>query len=72
MGKLRGLLVFGKWRVSNAWIRELCGVVKGAGESVLLWFGHIKRYENERIAKRMHAGKFVGSRFNRSTAEEVD
>ena len=38
-------------RVLNAWIRELCGVVIWVDESVLRWFGHIERMENDRIAK---------------------
>ena len=36
-------------RVLNAWIRELCGVTKWMDESVLCWFGHIKRMENESV-----------------------
>ena len=34
--------------------RELCGVAKGVNEridGVLRWFDHVKRMENDRIAK---------------------
>ena len=52
-------------RVPNAWIRELCGVMKGVDENfdegVLQWFGHIKRIENDRIAKRIYVGECAGS-----------
>ena len=48
-------------RVPNAQIRELCRVVKRADESVLHWFGHIERLENDRTAKRMYVGESVSS-----------
>ena len=35
---------------------ELCKVAKGIDESVLHWFGYIKRMENDRIAKRVYVG----------------
>ena len=48
-------------RVPNAWIRELCGVVKRVDEKidkcVLHWFGHIKRMNKDRIAKRVYRGE---------------
>ena len=44
-------------RVPNARIRELYGVTKEVDESidegVLRWFGHVKRMEKDRIAKRV-------------------
>ena len=52
-------------RVPNAQIRELCGVMKGVDErieeSVLQWFGHVERMENDRIAKRVYVGEIAGS-----------
>ena len=58
MGNLRGLLGIRKMdKFPNAWIREFCGVTKGVeeriNESVLRWFGHVERMENDRIAKRV-------------------
>ena len=35
------------------------GVAKVVDESVLLWFGHIERMENDSIAKRVY-GKVCG------------
>ena len=32
-------------------------------ESVLLWFGHIEGMGDDRTAKRVYVGEFVGSRF---------
>ena len=48
MDNLRGLCGIRRMnKVLNAWIRELCGVNKGAEEridkDVLWWFGHIER-----------------------------
>ena len=56
MKNLRGLLGIRRMdRVSNARIRELCGVRKGLDErideGVLRWFGHIVK---NRIAKRVY------------------
>ena len=48
--------------VSNAWLRELCGVAKRVDESVLRWFGRIERMENDKIAKRGYVGECVGNR----------
>ena len=52
-------------RVPNAGIRELCGVSKGVDErideTIFLWFHHIKRMENDRIAKRVYVGDYVGN-----------
>ena len=47
-------------RVLNAWIRELFGVVIWVDESVLRWFGHIERMENDRSAKIVYMGECVG------------
>ena len=50
-------------RVPNPRIRELCGVVKWADESidgiVLRWFGHIERVDNDRIGKRVYMREYV-------------
>ena len=63
MNNLRGLLSSRRMsQVPNAMIRELCGVTKGVDESILHWFGHIERMENDRMAKRVCG----------STEEEVD
>ena len=52
-------------RVLNVWIRELCGVKKWVEEridkDVLQWFSHVKRMENDRIAKRVYVGESAGS-----------
>ena len=58
LDKHRGLLDIRRMdRVSNAWIREMCGVKKDLDErideGVLRWFGHVKRMERDRIAKRV-------------------
>ena len=51
-------------RVSDAWVKELCGVKKGSDErvdeGVLWWFSHVKRMENDRI-KRVYVGECAGS-----------
>ena len=53
-------------RVSNARIRELCGVMQGVdkriAEGVFRWFGHVDRMGNDRMAKRVYAGDFASSR----------
>ena len=55
MDNLRGLLDIRIDRVTNARIRELCGVRKGLDErideGVLWWFGHVERMVRDRIAK---------------------
>ena len=66
MDNLRSLLGIRRMdRVPNARIRELCGVTKGAGErideSILQWFSHVERMENDRIAKRVYVGESAGS-----------
>ena len=42
----------------NAWIRQLCKVTKDVDkkidEGILWWFGHVKRMENDMIAKRVY------------------
>ena len=48
-------------RVPNAQNREVCGVTKRGrderiDESILRWFGHIERMEDDRIAKRVCEG----------------
>ena len=52
--------------VSNAWIREMCGVKKGLDEKidegVLRWCGHVERMERDRIVKRIYLGECAGSR----------
>ena len=53
-------------KVSNARIRELCGVTKGMGErndkGVFQGFGHVEKMENDRSAKRVYVGELAGSR----------
>ena len=67
MDNFRGLLDI-KWmdRVSNAQIRELCGVTKGIDEridvGVLWWFSHVKRTENDRFAMSVFVEGCSGSR----------
>ena len=67
MDDLRDLLCIRRMdKVSNAWIRQLCGVTKGVDEkideSIFRWFGHVERMENNRIAKRGYVGECAGSR----------
>ena len=49
-------------KVPNAWIRKLCGVAQGVNrrtdDSVLPWFGHMEKMENDRNAKRVSVGKW--------------
>ena len=66
MDNLRSLLRIRRMdRVPNARIRELCGVTKGAveriDESVLRWFDHVERIENDMFAKRIHVQECAGS-----------
>ena len=61
MDNLSGLLGIRRMDgIPSARIRELCEVAKGVGErideSVLRWFGHIERMENNRISKRVYIG----------------
>ena len=68
LDNFRGLLGIRRMdRVLNAWIRELCRVLKGVDEkidkSVLWWYGHVERMEKDSIAKRVYdVGECVGSR----------
>ena len=52
-------------RVPNEQIRESCGVTKVVderiAESVLLWFSHVERIENDRFAKRVYVEQCAGS-----------
>ena len=55
MDNLRSLVVIRKMdRVPNPRIREFCGLTKGLDnridESVLRWFAHVERIENNRIS----------------------
>ena len=55
MDNLRGLRFISRMdRVPNAWIRELCEVMKEVDErideGVLHWFGHVERKEKDRNA----------------------
>ena len=48
----------------NVQIKDLCGVMKGVDEwideGVFLWFGHVERMEEDRIAKRICVGECAG------------
>ena len=66
MGNLTGLLGIRRmYRVPNAWITELWGVMKGLGErideGVLWWFGQMERMEGDRITKRVYIGECADS-----------
>ena len=55
---IRGLLGIRRMdKVSNARIRQLCGVTKGGDEKIdecfLRWFGHVERIGNDRISKKV-------------------
>ena len=66
MDNLRGFLGIRRMdTLPYAQIRELWG---GVNESVLHWIGHIKRMENDRIAKRV----CVWIDHSRLIMEEVD
>ena len=57
MDNLRGLLDIKRMnKVLNAWIRELCGVMKGMDEridGVFRWLGHVERMEKELLRGSM-------------------
>ena len=66
MDNLRGLLGFRMMdRVPNARVRELCGVKngldEGIDESMLRWFNHVEKMENDWIGKRVYVGELAGS-----------
>ena len=66
MYNLRGLSGIRRMdRVPNAPIKEMCTVMKDVDgridESVLRWFGHTERMENDRIAKGAYVGECVSS-----------
>ena len=67
MDILRGLLSIRRMdRVPNVQITKLCEVAKSVDErideGILRWFGHLKRMENSRIAKRVFVGECASSR----------
>ena len=63
MDNLRCLLGIRRMdKVTNARIRALCEVTNRIEESVLRWFGHLEKMENDRIAMREHAGVCAGGR----------
>ena len=64
MNNLRGLVGIRRMdRIPNARIRELCEVKEGLeeriDEGVFWWFSHVKRMENDRIAKRVYVGSVL-------------
>ena len=63
-------------KVPNAQVRQLCGVMKGIDEKidegVLLWFSHVERMENDRIAKRVYVGECASSCSVGGAWKEVD
>ena len=66
MDNLRSLLGIKRMdKVPNTRIQELCGIKKGIDErideGVLRWFGHVKRRENDRNAKRVYVGECASS-----------
>ena len=66
MDNLGGLLGIRRMdKVPNAWIRQLCIMMKDVDkkidEGVLHWYGHVERMENDRIAKRVYVGECAGS-----------
>ena len=65
MDNLRGLLGIRRTdKVSNAWIRQLCGVTKGLDKKIdniiLRLFSHMERMENDGIAKKVYVGECAG------------
>ena len=66
MNNLRSLLCIKRMdKVLDAGIRELCGMIKGVDNRidkiVFRWFGHMKRMEKDRIAKRVYVWNCAGS-----------
>ena len=61
----RGLLCISSMdKVLNAWIRELCEVMKWVDERidcVLRWFRHMERMEKDMIIKRVYVEVCAGS-----------
>ena len=53
-------------KVLNAWIRELCGMMKWKDgridEGILRWFYPMERIKNDRLAKMVYLREFAGSR----------
>ena len=67
MDNLRGVLGVRRIdKMRNEVIRELCGVEKGVkeriSESILRWFGHMERMDENRLVKRMYKGECVGDK----------
>ena len=67
INNLRGLMGIRRMdKFQNTLIMQLSEVMKGVelkiGEGVLRWFSHVERMENDRIAKRIYVGEYVGSR----------
>ena len=67
MDNLKGFLGIRRmYRVPNARIRELCGVMKGVeeriDECVLRLFCHVERMKNDRIVNRVYTGECASSR----------
>jgi hypothetical protein len=67
MDNLRGVLGVRKTdRMRNEYIRELCGVEKGVIDrinmSILRWFWHLERMDENRLVKRIYRGEVVGNR----------
>ena len=64
MENLRGLLGIRRMdKVPNAWIKELCRVMKRVDEridGVLWWFNHVERIQNDRIVKRVYVEECAG------------
>ena len=66
MDSLRGLLDGRKMdKVPNALIRELSGVIEVMGkrndEGIFRWLCHVRRTENDIIAKKLYMGECGGS-----------
>ena len=66
MDNLRSLLGIMKMdKALNVHIRELCGERNGMDErinkSILRWFGHTEKIENDRMAKSVYVGKRAGN-----------
>src|SRR5678815_4314459 len=67
MDNLRGVLGVRRIdKMRNERIREMCGVKKWVNErineSMLRWYGHVKRMNDSRLVKRMYSGECVGNR----------
>ena len=47
--------------ISNTRVRELCWIENAVNKNVLLWLHYTEKIKNNKILKRVHGGKCMGS-----------